>query len=191
MSVSAPAALPQRGFSLLELLVTLFVVVLITSMVTLTVSSGGQDIRLETKVRNLADVASYALDEAQMLGLDYGLLLQQVNVSSEVIYTYSWRERQPQGWRLPTTGKDVFAEQQMPADVELQLELEDVPVAELSLGGGEEEAAPQVVLYSSGETTAGAINVRRRDSGDLLWRVEWDLLGRFKLLRRGEAEEER
>jgi general secretion pathway protein H len=183
----ASGRLAQQGFSLLELLVALFVVVLITSMVTLTVSSGGQDIRLEAKVRNLADVASYALDEAQMLGLDYGLLLQRADVAGEEIYTYSWRERRPEGWQLPTTGKEVFAEQQMPHDIELQLELEDVPVAELTVAGGEEEASPQVVLYASGETTAGAIDVRRRDSGELLWRVEWDLLGRFDLLRRGEA----
>ena len=181
----------QRGFSLLELLVTLFVVVLITSMVTLNMTSGGYDIRLEAKVRNLADVASYALDEAQMLGQDYGLLLQQLDVDGKVVYSYSWRERLPEGWRQPDSGKDVFAEQQLPPEVELLLELEDVPVAEISLGGGEEEAAPQVVLYASGETTAGAIEVRRRENSELLWRVEWDLLGRFELLRRGEVEEER
>ena len=181
----------QPGFSLLELLVTLFVVVLITSMVTLNMTSGGYDIRLEAKVRNLADVASYALDEAQMLGRDYGLLLQQLDVDGKVVYSYSWRERFPEGWRQPDSGKDVFAEQQLPPEVELLLELEDVPVAEISLGGGEEEAAPQVVLYASGETTAGAIEVRRRENSELLWRVEWDLLGRFELLRRGEVEEER
>lgn len=181
----------QPGFSLLELLVTLFVVVLITSMVTLNLTSGGYDIRLEAKVRNLADVASYALDEAQMLGRDYGLLLQQLDVDGKVVYSYSWRERLPEGWRQPDSGKDVFAEQQLPPEVELLLELEDVPVAEISLGGGEEEAAPQVVLYASGETTAGAIEVRRRENSELLWRVEWDLLGRFELLRRGEVEEER
>jgi len=181
----------QPGFSLLELLVTLFVVVLITSLVTLNLTSGGYDIRLEAKVRNLADVASYALDEAQMLGRDYGLLLQQLDVDGKVVYSYSWRERLPEGWRQPDSGKDVFAEQQLPPEVELLLELEDVPVAEISLGGGEEEAAPQVVLYASGETTAGAIEVRRRENSELLWRVEWDLLGRFELLRRGEVEEER
>ncbi len=54
----------------------------------------------------------------------------------------------------------------------------------------EERITPQVVFYASGETTVGAINVRRRDDGELLWRIEWDLLGRFALLRRGEAEEE-
>ena len=46
------------------------------------------------------------------------------------------------------------------------------------------------MFYASGETTVGAIDVRRRDSGELLWRVEWDLLGRFEVLRRGEAEDD-
>jgi general secretion pathway protein H len=124
-----------------------------------------------------------------VIGLDYGLLLQRVDVDGEMLYTYSWRERRPEGWQLPTSGKDLFAEQQMPPEIELHLELENVPVAELSLGGGEVEAPPQVVLYASGETTPGAIEVRRRDNSELLWRVEWDLLGRFELLRRGEVEE--
>jgi len=73
----ARLARKHRGFSLLELLVALFVVVLITSMVTLTVSSGGQDIRLEATVRKLADVAAFALDEAQIHGQDYGLMLEE------------------------------------------------------------------------------------------------------------------
>ncbi len=189
MYLAAVAKISQRGFSLLELLVTLFVVVLVTSLVGLNVGSGSGDIQLEAKVRNLADVASYALDEAQMLGLDYGLLLQRVDVDGELLYTYSWRERRTEGWQLPTSGKEVFTEQQMPPQIELHLELENIPVAELSLGGGAVEAPPQVVLYASGETTPGAIEVRRRDNSELLWRVEWDLLGRFELLRRGEVEE--
>jgi len=179
------------GFSLLELLVTLFVVVLVTSLVTLTVTSGSQDIRLEAKVRNLADVAIYALDEAQLLGRDYGLLLQEVSVDGEPVYRYEWRERILEGWRFPESGKDVFAPQELPGELELQLQLEDVPVAELGLAGeNDEEAAPQVVFYASGETTAGSIDLRQRANGELLWRVEWDLLGRFDVLRRGEADED-
>ena len=183
----------NRGFSLLELLVALMVVVLVTSLVSFTVNSGGQDIRLEATVRNLAEVASYALDEAQMTGVDYGLLLEEDIETGEVMYSYSWLERTLEGWEDPASGKDLFARQTLPPGIELELELENAPLVELSLDNEEAEVEalnPQVVFYSSGEATVGAINVRQMETGDLLWRIEWDLLGRFEVLRRGEAEED-
>jgi prepilin-type N-terminal cleavage/methylation domain-containing protein len=183
----------QRGFSLLEMLVALFVIVLVTSLVSLNLNSGGRDIELEARVRNLADVAAYALDEAQLTGRDYGLLLGQEVVEGETLYTYAWRERYADGWRPPASGKDVFADQVLPAGFELQLELDDSVFRERELAGKEdedEEERPQVVLYASGETTVGLIDVRRRDNGELLWRVEWDLLGRFTVLPRGEEPED-
>jgi len=191
--VSASASRRQHGFSLLELLVALVVIVLVTSLASLTINSGGQDILLETEVRNLADVGSYALDEAQMTGVDYGLLLEEEQAAGETSYSYRWLERHIDGWRGPVSGKDVFARQQLPPGIALELELEDAPVVELSLDEKkkkEEGIAPQVVFYASGETTVGAINVRQLDNGELLWRLEWDLLGRFEVLRRGEPETE-
>jgi prepilin-type N-terminal cleavage/methylation domain-containing protein len=194
------AALPrQRGFSLLELLVALMVVVLVTTLVNLSVSSGGQDIALQSQVLNLVDVASYALDEAQMTGVDYGLLLQEEQQAGETVYSYSWLQRQIDGWAEPDVSGDMFAPQQLPPGVALELELEDAPVVELSLDESdylndpdddEERIVPNVVFYASGEMTVGAINVRKLDDGELLWRIQWDLLGRFETLRRGLMEEE-
>ena len=180
----------QAGFSLLELLVTLIVVVLVTSLVSLNMRSGGRDIEIETQARNLAEVAAYALDEAQFQGRDYGLLLQRVEEDGEQLYGYAWRERQPEGWRPPASGKDVFAEQVLPQGVELALELEEAPITDIPQATDEEELEPQVVFYSSGETTAGSIELRSEDSGELLWRLEWDLLGRFEVLHRGLAPAE-
>ena len=179
----------QGGFSLLELLVTLFVVVLVTSLVTLNITSGGRDIQLDAEVQNLADVAIYALDEAQMLGVDYGLYLQRSEQDGQLLYGYTWRERRPEGWRAPVSGTDIFATRYLPPEVELQLILEDVAVVELPLAGTEEDPTPQVVFYASGEATAGAIELLRRDTGELLWRLEWDLLGRMRMLRRGEESD--
>jgi general secretion pathway protein H len=187
------ATVPRRprGFSLLELLVALMVIVLVTSMVSLTFTSGGQDVQLESTVRNLADVASYAVDEAQMTGVDFGLLLEEELEAGGVRYSYSWLERHTEGWEDPVSGKDLFARQHLPPGIALELELEDAPVVELSLDDNQEEIIrPQVVFYASGEATVGAINVRRLDDSELLWRIEWDLLGRFDLLRRGEVAEE-
>jgi hypothetical protein len=176
--------------------VALIVVVLVTSLVNLSIGSGGQDIALQSQVLNLADVASYALDEAQMTGVDYGLLLQEEEQQGgEMVYSYSWLQRQIDGWAEPDGSGEMFEPQQLPPGVALELELEEAPVVELSLDetDSEEEEdriVPQVVFYASGETTVGAINVRQVDNGELLWRVEWDLLGRFKPLRRGLADEE-
>lgn len=190
---SAAVRRRQRGFSLLELLVTLMVIVLVTSLVSFTVSSGGEEIRLEATVRNLAEVASYALDEAQMTGVDYGLLLEEDSEARVPTYSYSWLQRQLDGWDDPVSGKDLFNKGSLPPEIELELELEDAPLVELSLDEDRdavEAVKPQVVFYASGEATVGAINVRERETGDLLWRIEWDLLGRFEVLRRGEAEED-
>ena len=190
---SAQKRRSQGGFSLLELLVALIVIVLITSLVSLTVTSGGQDVQLEAAVRNLADVAEYALDEAQMTGNDFGLRLDEEFSDGGGQYTYSWRTRLLDGWGPPIAIEEIFTPRQMPPDIELELELDDALFSEEDLEEeddeverGEREPPPQVVFYASGEATVGAINVRQRSSGDLLWRIEWDLLGRFKLLPRGE-----
>jgi general secretion pathway protein H len=186
-----PVVFRHRGFSLLELLVALFVIVLITSMVSFNFTSGGQEIELESRVRNLASVGAYALDEAQMSGIDYGLLLEERLEGREVIYRYQWLERALDGWQTPASGKDLFETQAMAPGISLQLELEDAPLVELSLEDeGSDIVAPQVVFYASGETTVGAIDVVRTDDGELLWRIEWDLLGRFEVMRRGRPDDE-
>lgn len=180
----------QRGFSLLELLVALFVIVLVTSLATLNVGSGGQDLQLESQLKAMADINSFAADEAQMTGRDFGLLLQQLNVDGEPVYRYSWRERREEGWREPESGKDVFAERDLPASVEVELLLEGQAESEFYPGTEAALATPQVVFYASGEVTPGAVDIRRRRDSTLLWRLEWDLLGRSELLPRGEPADD-
>jgi general secretion pathway protein H len=188
----------QVGFSLLELLVTLFVVVIITSLVTLSVNSGGEDIELDATVKSLADVSSYAIDEAQMRGVDMGLLLERVDKSGERIFRYRFMEKTPQGWRDPEVEADIFSPRAFPSTVEVSLEVENTLVdltgaSRLARSAASEgniaQPEPQVIFYSSGEATVGIISLRLAQTGELLWTIEWDLVGRFTLLRRGEPNE--
>ena len=184
---------PARGFSLLEILVVLIVIVIITSTVTLTVSSGGEDVVLESQVRTLADVAQFALDEAQMSGESYGLLLTETFEAGIPLATYYWYRRDLDGW-TELGDQEVFKTGVLPPGIELELELPDAVTSDTEIdaeeGDEEERILPQLMFYASGEMTEGALNVRRREDSDLLWRLEWDLLGRFEVMRRGEPEPE-
>ncbi len=141
------------------------VIVLVTTMANLTVSSGGQDIQLESMVRNLADVGSYALDEAQMTGVDYGLLIEEEQAAGETSYSYRWLER-----------SSVTAGASRPAARTCLRGSSCRRVSRWSWSwrmrqwsschwtkskDEEEKIAPQVVFYASGEATVGAINVRQ------------------------------
>lgn len=176
-----------RAFSLVELLVVLFVVVLMTSLATLGLNSGSRDRNIEGAVRGLMGVGAYALDEAQFSGRDHGLRL--VNEVASGGWRTQWLERWPEGWRRPETARDVWKPQRFDPDVSLELTLEGRPVA-LVLDDDAAEGPP-IVFYASGETAPGELVWRDRDSGEILWRLRWDLLGRFTLENgRGPVDEE-
>ncbi len=179
----------QRGFSLLELLVTLFIIVLVTTVVTLNVGTGDADYRLQNTVEGLADTANYALDEAQFAGWDFGLLITREDREGRPYYLLRWLERGPERWRTPVSGKEVFTDVEFDAGLELELVLDGALQDEELFYPRVDAPAPQVVLYASGETLPGLLDLRDQQ-GKLLWRLEWDLLGNFRTLREGQAEEE-
>ena len=64
-----------RGFSFIELLVAIFVIVLLTGVVSLNVGRGGADLQLDGEVRYLANLLSFSGTEAGLSAADHGLLL--------------------------------------------------------------------------------------------------------------------
>ena len=171
---------PARGFSLVEMLVVLFVVVLLTGVVSLSVDSGARDRIVRERVEALAAVATYALDEAQFVGSDFGVLFTRgLNDAGEDVTRAHWRQRLPEGWRAPPAPGELFAPIEFPGDVELELVLDGAPVALDEARAADAGRAPQWLLLSSGETQAGELSVRERLAGELLWRLGWDALARF------------
>ena len=181
MSARRGAATAQ-GFSLVEMLVVLFVVVLLTGLVSLSVDSGAGDRILRERVEALAAVATYALDEAQFVGSDFGLLFTRgLNAAGEDVTRAHWRQRLPAGWRAPPAQDEVFAPIEFPGEVELDLVLDGAQVVldDAAAAAAQRGRAPQWLLLSSGETQAGELSLRERRSGELLWRLDWDALARF------------
>lgn len=180
-----------RGFSLIEMLVVLFVIVLMTSLVTLNVNSGASDRVVQERLDTLVSVAEYALDEAQFSGSDFGVLFaSSVSDQGESMITAHWRQRVPQGWREPRLSQEVFSAVEFPPEARLQIILDDVELVPVASDAVDPRAgtAPQWLMSASGETQVGELLVRSRDDDALLWRLEWDSLGQFEQFR-GEDDE--
>ena len=196
MKRTIPRRSPQWGFSLLELLLTLVVIGLIISLAGVSVSSGRRPYQIEAAARHFADVAEYALDEAQLNGTDMGMLLEQRSVGDDTVYSYQWLQRAGRVWQLAAFDEDAYGRRDLPANVEVILEIEDdVAQLELEDEDGEEReeglpATPQVIFFASGETTPAIMSWVDSDTGELLWELEWDLIGRIELRPRGIADDD-
>jgi prepilin-type N-terminal cleavage/methylation domain-containing protein len=181
------------GFSLIEMLVVLFVVVLLTSLVSLNLDSGAGDRAVRQRLDTLLALAGLALDEAQDSGTDLGaLLLQDVDERGEAVVRVLWRQRLRPGWRQPQDALGLFEPLEFPPGVELRLYLDGAAVPPLRPGDAAavDERAPQWLFSASGETQSGELEVLAGDSGERLWRATWDALGRFDVYRGDDLESE-
>ena len=194
-TISARCGSPwgQAGFSLLELLLTLVIIGLIISVAGLSVSSGRRGYEVDAALKNFADIAEYALDEAQLSGRDMGLVFERRDEGGATIFSFQWLQREGETWQPAPLDEDAYGRQDFPLNVDVALEVEQ---DQADVDGGEttddddEDARPQVIFYSSGETTPGIMTWVDDLTGDILWELEWDLLGRFSLRKNGLADEE-
>ena len=175
-----------RGFSFIELLVAIFVIVLLTGVVSLNVGRGGADLQLDGEVRYLANLLSFSGTEAGLSAADHGLLLALDSTARDTRYQGIWLRRFDQGWASPRAGTDVFVPFDFMAGTELLLNLEGQPSVEIPIYDPTLNAAPQIVMLAGGEMTPGSIEWLDALTGELLYRLEWDLLGRMTILPNGE-----
>jgi general secretion pathway protein H len=187
---TARVELIQRGFSLIELLVAVFVIVLLTGIVSLNVGRGGADIALESEVRHVAGLLGFASAEAGLSATDHGFFLGRSVEPDASSYRGIWLSRFDQGWAAPRTGVEVFSPVRLAVGYELRLELDGQPDVDIMPYDPELNPTPQIVVWAGGEITPGSLEWWDARTGDLLYRLEWDLLGRMTLMPNGRAADE-
>ena len=179
-----------RGFSLIELLIVLMVIVLLASLTSLNVGSGSIDLRREQEVRYLASMMAYALTEAEFAGADYGLYLERENAPEGERYVGRWLRRYDQGWAEPPVTGETWELLEFESGTELLVELDGAGLLELSEREPESRPSPQIVFLASGEVSPGQIDWLDPRTGALQYTLQWDLFGRVTLLPRGLALQE-
>jgi len=173
-----------RGFTLIEILVTITIIAVMASMTVLTF--GGSEIRdaLKAESERLAIALQLAQEEAILRGLDIGVSLREDGYQFLLFANNRWS---------PLEDKDLFKARQFGEELEfitLTFVMDDFMAAygqqeEERLFDPEEEdeeeiILPEIMLLSSGEVTPFVIALSATDEDDqeLHFRIEANLAGK-------------
>jgi general secretion pathway protein H len=159
-----------KGFSLIELLVVLFIVGLAFGAVMLSVNFGGDpEDQLQEEAQRLLEFARLAEERAVLTGEPVGLRLIPPAASEDIdpSWSYQWQTYRAGQW-LPA--EEPLNSRQLPAQMEISLQVEGQEVDLLALenpdfasgnntnrgnqdGGDDLGPLPSIVFYPGGEIT--------------------------------------
>lgn len=151
-----------RGFTLIELLVVLVILGTLVSLALLSVGNGGGRV-LRDEGERLATVMALLLEEATLDNREYGLQLRSDGYRVLVFDDLNNRwQRHPN-----------MADYRLPERLQLSLELDGAPLqlAAVAVVDGQAtpatgvEAAPQLLLLSSGELSPFRLQLSERGKG--------------------------
>jgi general secretion pathway protein H len=156
----------QAGFSLIEIMVIVFIVGILISVASLSIGVAGGDRALKTEADRFTALATVALDEATLQGREFGIELMTAG------YRFVEYDGQTGHW-AEVPGDDTLRLRQLPDEVEFELYLEgkrivleDDPATfededdnSPSLRG--KSYAPHLLIYSSGDTTPFELHLLR------------------------------
>ncbi|MBU2955976.1 type II secretion system minor pseudopilin GspH [Marinobacter sp. F3R08] len=132
----------QAGFTLIEILVVLVVVGLLASLAVFTMGGNSQQRELESEVRELFLLMQTASEQAVLNNMELGLKLEEDS------YQFVAYQDQTADWKA--SGERLFRSRSLPEWLTVTEFIEsDAP----RLSSSEDALLPDVVFFSSGETT--------------------------------------
>lgn len=166
------------GFSLIELLVVVFMIGILVTMFTLAVGVSGGDRDVEREVDRLRAILDLAGDEAVMQGREYGLRFyphgyefstwfEEIDTSEE-----DPQKRDKSRWIL-LAEDELLAPYELPEDLQFELEIEGRSVVlknrdrrrQVDEDDDDEvntDYEPQLFIFSSGDMSPFTVKLRRR-----------------------------
>lgn len=195
-----PTAQPVRvvfrqGFTLLEVLMVVLLVGILSSVVMLSVGSGGPERYMREEADRLAALIEQAADEAVMQNQEFGLRL------TEKGYVFLCLDEAKQQWNY--CADSIFRERELEGGLELRVAkpsaLKGLPVLDEDEAAkkrqqeeeeGQERLTPDIFLLSSGEASPATLEIRVQETPEIRTEISVDAIGRVTRSDDSEAGED-
>lgn len=180
----------QKGFTLLEILVVVFIIAIIMSISVLSLNLVRDDRDLRNEAQRLISLIELAQDEGVLQGREFGIEFLRGG--------YRFVEYDPfSGAWADVPFDDELRLRTLPEDMELDLVIEDRRIAlesdaamiadpdDDSPTRGIQDYSPHLYIFSSGDMTAFNLFIYRQFSDDRV-AIEADVLGNIEFSSEGE-----
>ena len=139
----------QRGFTLIEIVVVLFIMATMAGIALLALGDAGRGDKLKAEATRLHDAMALASEEAQMRGAAIGTNIESSDYRFSVWHVDHWQalEQDP-----------ILRAHRLPEGMHLTL---DRPAPAPDKPG--DAGRPDLIFYSSGESTAFQLGLAERD----------------------------
>lgn len=167
----------QTGFTMIEIMVVMVVVGLLASLAIVNLGGGSQQREMTSKIRELYVLMQTASEQAILNNEEFGLVIDEQG------YRFVVFDELEQQWK--SQSERLFQGRGFPESMSVTLFSEgDIP--RLARGDEEEEdeenqLRPDIVFYSSGETTPFELEFLATPSSDRVYRLVADGLNEIEM----------
>ncbi|WP_372957564.1 type II secretion system minor pseudopilin GspH [Marinobacter sp.] len=175
MALIAPRRPAEAGFTMIEILVVLVLVGLLASLAIVNLGGGSEQREMNSKVRELYVLMQTASEQAILNNEELGLVVDEQG------YRFLVYNEQEQQWR--SESERLFRGRDFPEWMSVTLFSEDdIPaMARDDDEDSEGRLQPDIVFYSSGETTPFELEFLATPSPDQRYRLVADGLDQIEL----------
>jgi general secretion pathway protein H len=161
ISNSEPVVTPRRrsrGFTLLELLVVVFIIGLVSAATLITMRTESRDTELEHEADQIDALFDYVREQAELQSREYGF-----RVTAEA-YSFVVFDSLGNEWR-EVDEDDILRSREFPEGILPEVVVEGRQVV-LDKPRKAEDFLPQIMIYSNGDLSSFEIILRRKENYD-------------------------